>query len=135
VSDAGDRGAAWWPKAYDPSCAPVPADGKHSPGSNCQNCHESGPAPMLWEWAGTIYLADEVTPAPKVEIGVKSGATVHVACSADNGNFWLPKLAVAIDWASAEVRTRDANGESPMISKATGACNSCHAGGLKLTAP
>jgi hypothetical protein len=75
-----------------------------------------------------VYQADGVTPAPNVEIGVRSGTTTYSTYSATDGSFWMVADAAAIAWAGVEVRVRNATGEK--IKAATDAsdpdCNNCH---------
>jgi len=72
--------------------------------------------------------------ASHVEIGVLSNGVLYSAYSATNGNFWVVG-STDIDWATAEVRMRDSNGETSMQSQASSNCNSCHVSGAALIAP
>jgi hypothetical protein len=135
AGSAGAAGApAFWAAAYDPAGQPTPADGEHQAGNNCMVCHTSGPGDPLFVLGGTVYQADGTSPAANVEVGVRDNSGFYSGYSATNGNFWVP-VPGTIDWASADVRMRNENGESMMISTATGACNQCHAGGLLLKEP
>ncbi|MEZ4219809.1 MAG: hypothetical protein R3B13_02690 [Polyangiaceae bacterium] len=124
--------AAFWNGAYNPNGTPNPASGKHNAGKDCLNCHKSGgPASNLrWLFAGTVYKADKTTPAPHVQVGVRDGNSLYTAYSANNGNFWVPLGGNTVaNWATVEIRVRNANGEKAMISAPnSGSCNTCHAG-------
>ena len=86
-------------------------------------------------FGGTVYAGDGVTAVPHVEVGIRVGSNFYGTYSGANGNIWLGG-AGNIDWANAEVRLRDGNGEITM-SGATpaGACNSCHGSGMRIAAP
>ncbi len=77
-------------------------------------------------FGGTIYLSNTTSPAPNVQVGINDGTTLYTTYTASNGNFWLAG-AGSLNWAKAQVRIRDANGELTM-SGATPAstCNVCH---------
>ncbi len=129
----GGGGADFWTDTYNPSGSPNPASGQHRPGDDCLNCHTGGGAPA-WLFGGTIYLAGGGAAA-HVQVGVKDANGLYTAYSATNGNFWVPKTSQTVDWANAEIRVRDANGESIMNGAGEAGCNSCHTGAQQLVAP
>jgi cytochrome c553 len=70
-------------------------------------------------------------------VGVNDGTNLYTAYSGTNGNFYL-RTAATINWAKAEVRIRNANGEKIMTGATpAAACNSCHTGTgtPRITAP
>lgn len=129
----------WTTVAYSATGAPNPADGHHNPGQNCIQCHASGStsgAPV-WMFGGTIYQSNGTTPAPNVQVGINDGNTLHTTYTATNGNFWLASSGT-INWAQAQVRIRDANGELTMAGATPAAtCNLCHSSTTypRITAP
>ncbi|RLB59804.1 MAG: hypothetical protein DRI90_14960 [Deltaproteobacteria bacterium] len=96
-------------------------------------CHNTGDYLRLF--AGTIYQADGTTPAPSVEIGVRDGDTLRTTYSATNGNFWFSDDGGTIDWMTAVVQARNANGDVLMYSPGEAGCNSCHTVELPITEP
>jgi len=119
------------------------ASGHHNAGANCNNCHDGSgatdvpPVPQ-WFFAGTVYKAGGTTGAPNVQVGVKDGNNLYTAYTGTNGNFFFGGTAT-INWATAKVMIRNANGEASMASAASASCNSCHrtggAAGGKLIEP
>ena len=96
-------------------------------------CHTAAVAAQIgggfvYAYGGTVYQADGITPAPNVEIGVRSGLVTYSTYSGTDGNFWMVGDPNAIVWAGVQVRVRNANGEK--IKASTDAseadCNSCH---------
>lgn len=131
---AGGSTAAFWPAAYDTSGTSNPSSGMHNAGKVCGNCHTGGDAPA-WSFAGTVYQADGTTGAQHVEVGVQVNGTTYTTYSGQNGNFFLAP-GTTIDFAQADVRMRNGNGEVAMSMGAGGRwCNSCHTGGNKLIEP
>jgi hypothetical protein len=161
-------GDDFWTGAYDPNCTPAPVNGRdasqghHNPGTDCMtsgchsnptpaphnaamecaSCHSGGSpdgsgAPEFM-FGGTAYQAGTTTGAAQVEVGVKSGSTLAVACSAANGNFWV-LAGPDLTWSSATTRIRTSAGEVSMQSAPTAACNAsgCHdsSGTFPLDAP
>ncbi len=126
---------AFWDGAYDSAALPTPASGNHNAGMNCHNCHTGGGAPQ-WEFGGTVYDASG-SGVSHVQIGVRDKDGLLTTYSAENGNFWLPATSPPIDWTTAEIRTRNANGEKimPTGNSAQAGCNSCHIAGNKILAP
>ena len=126
---AATGGSSFWTTVvYSPSGAPSPADGHHNPSQNCAQCHVSGSASgaPIWMFGGTVYQANATTPAPNVQVGISDGTSLYTAYSAANGNFWLAGSGT-INWAKAQVRVRNANGESTMVGATPSAgCNLCH---------
>jgi hypothetical protein len=84
---------------------------------------------------GTVFQTGGSTGAAHVQVGVRDGAGLRTAYSGTNGNFWVFDNGTDVDWANAEVRMRNADGE--VIKDVTGAsgCNSCHTGGAALIEP
>jgi hypothetical protein len=126
---AATGGSSFWTTVvYSPSGAPSPADGHHNPSQNCAQCHVSGStsgAPV-WMFGGTVYQANATTPAPNVQVGINDGTGLYTTYTAANGNFWFAGSAT-INWAKAQVRIRNANGESTMVGATPSAsCNLCH---------
>lgn len=136
-SGGGDAGGStFWSGAYSASCKPD--DSAHRKGQACLTCHSSTGGAPAFVLGGTVYAgATGDDGAPAVEVGVKSGDQLLTTCTDDNGNFYLASGTVA--WAQAQVKLRDASGESnikhPSELAANGNCNSCHTGGARLVAP
>ena len=159
-------GDVFWTGTYNPNCTPAPvygrdeSQGHHSPGSDCMtpgchlnpmpalhnaamactDCHSGGSpdgsgAPAFL-FGGTVYQAGTTTGAANVEVGVKSGSTLAVACSAANGNFWV-LAGPTITWSSANTRMRSSAGEVPMETAPSAGCNAsgCHDSFGTLSAP
>ena len=118
-------GTPFWTDTYNPSGTPNPASGQHKAGQNCKSCHTSGS--RNWVFAGTIYGSNGTTGQAHVQVGVKDKNGLYTAYSGANGNFWLAP-GPTIDWATAEARARDANGETVMAvgNGIAAGCNSCH---------
>ncbi|MBI5496496.1 MAG: hypothetical protein HY904_15850 [Deltaproteobacteria bacterium] len=130
--DAG--GAAFWTGTYDPSGSPSPTSGRHNAGRDCMACHDSLGA-STWLIGGTVYATSAGTAAPHVQVGLRDGTQFFSTYSATNGNFWIPKGSASVNWATVEIRLRNANGEKVMGSEATSGCNDCHTGTSRLVAP
>ncbi len=133
--------ASFWPSpSYVPS-SPVPADGGYHLGTNpgaCMVCHSGLYEPQL-AFGGVVYMADGVTPAAGVEIGVSDGTTSHFVYSAANGMYWALAPS-AINWPATDIRVRNAAGEKVKLASSGRAADcdtaGCHAvGGTLLTAP
>ena len=135
----GASGASFWKTVtYSSSALPNPSNGNHNPGQNCIQCHTSGngEAP-IWLFGGTVYQANGTTPAAHVQVGVNDGTNLYTAYSATNGNFWFGGTG-NINWANAQVRLRNANGELAMAGATPAStCNLCHNGTTypRITAP
>ena len=164
----GAGGNAFWAGTYDANCMPAmvgnrdesqghhrsgtdcmtsgchlnPTPATHNAGQDCTTCHGDGSpdgsgAPEFL-YGGTVYQAGTTNGVAKVEVGVKSGSTLAVACSAANGNFWV-LAGPSIAWSSATTRIRDSAGEAPMQTAPAAGCNAtaCHStdGSLRLSAP
>ncbi len=110
-----------------PTCAPaniIHGDGHHNPGQDCMgSCHDHG-----FSLAGTLYLADNVTPANNATISIvdANGGKQDIIVST-NGNFfsYLP-AAFPIHVESSLCPSTQF-----MVSTATtGGCNTaaCHGG-------
>lgn len=134
----GGAVAAYWPAAYNPAGAPVPADSifhASSPATACMPCHgTNGVAVLKLAFGGIVYRADGVTPAANVEIGVKDGVNQYFVYSAASGLYWATGPDT-VNWAAADIRMRNATGEVPKLSTSErGAdCDSCHVGAELLT--
>ena len=126
-------------------CHLNPKTANHHAGTDCRGsgCHSNGSpdgsgAPAFL-FGGTVYRAVTLAADPKVEVGVKATQGMYVACSANNGNFWVvaPSNTKTLTWSGAGVRLRNANGEAPMMTTAAAGCNAsaCHTGTLKMTSP
>jgi len=126
-------GADFWDGAYDPNGLPNPSDGEHNDGDYCMSCHASGGD--QWLFGGTVYETGGSNGAANVQVGLLLDGTLYTAYSGDNGNFWVADPGGSPNWANAEVRFRNANGETIMVGAATAACNSCHTGGMALIEP
>lgn len=127
-----------WPGAYDAAAAPMPSDGQHNPGTSCMSstCHGTK---VPFAFGGTVYKADGVTGAPNVEVGISDGVLTVTAHSASNGNIWLPSSVGALNFGSAQIVIRNANGERVKAAAAPrgAACNGsgCHNASLRLLEP
>jgi len=125
----GTGGVSFWKTVtYSATGLPNPSNGNHNPGQNCIQCHVSGTtteAPT-WLFGGTVYKADGTTPAPNVQVGINDGTSLYTVYSATNGNFWFGGSGT-INWAQAQVRIRNSNGELTMAGATPAAtCNLCH---------
>lgn len=127
-----------WPGSYDPAAMPMPSDGHHNSGAGCMSstCHGSK---VPFAFGGTVYKADGVTGAPSVEVGISDGTLTVTAYSAGNGNVWLPSSVGVIDFGSAQIVIRNANGErrKPATAPRGSACNGggCHGASMRLLEP
>jgi hypothetical protein len=127
-----------WPSTYDGAAAPTPEDGHHNAGASCMSstCHGTK---VPFVFGGTVYRADGVTGAPNVEVGISDGQQTLTAYSASNGNIWLPSSAGAIDFGSARIAIRNAQGErvKPAAAPRGAACNGggCHGSAMRLLEP
>ncbi len=88
-----------------------------------------------WAFGGTVYTSGGSIGAANIQIGIWDGVNFWATYSASNGNFWIPANGQSIDWASAEIRMRNENGEVAMQGEGAAGCNSCHSGGMALIAP
>jgi hypothetical protein len=132
AGDSGDTGT-FWEDDYDPNALPTPADGEHHDGDNCMQCHGDGND--VWLFGGTVYRSDGTTGAASVQIGILMGGSLRTAYSATNGNFWFADDGGSIDWANAEARMRNSNGEAIMPSPPASGCALCHSGSNLLIEP
>jgi len=96
-------------------------------------CHSGGGE--KWLFGGTVFQTDGTTPAPHVQVGVKDSGGLYTTYSGSNGNFWVRDTGQNVDWANADVRIRNANGEAKMQSAPSAACNTCHSGGMVIKEP
>lgn len=134
-SSAETPAAGYWPDAYNPSGAPVTnakpvyhyeEDGH--PGACLAGCHEpGGTSKLTLGWGGVVYGADGKTRASNVQVGVVSGGYKSFVYSRSDGLYWSEDRS-AVDWDTADIRIRSANGEKPKLSNdVRGAdCDSCH---------
>ncbi len=135
---AASAGASFWKSVtYSSTGLPDVPSGNHNAGRDCLTCHTGTSQAPRWYFAGTVYKAGGTSPAPNVQIGVNDGTNLYTAYSGTNGNFYL-RTTATVNWASAQVRIRNANGEKLMIGATpAAACNSCHTGTgtPRITAP
>jgi hypothetical protein len=133
-----DTAPSWWPASFVPGSLPAPANGRgnHAGSATCGTCHKAGgsASSLVWLMGGIVYAdPGSTTPVPSAEIGIKSGSQFLHAYSASNGYFWLPPGLGPIDWTTAEIRIRTAQGELEMSSPAgSGDCQSCHTAGNRI---
>jgi hypothetical protein len=131
-------GASFWKAVtYSSTALPNPSNGNHNAGLNCRQCHDGSTSAPVWMFGGTVYQANGTTPAPNVQVGVNDGTNLYTAYTATNGNFWVAGTAT-INWAQAQVRIRNGNGETTMAGATPAAtCNGCHTGTgtPRITAP
>jgi hypothetical protein len=104
-----------------------------NPGQNCMSsCHNHG-----FAFGGTVY--DSTSKGlSSVQVGIKlTNGQFYSVFSGSNGNFYYS--GSGLNLAGADIRVRDANGETqmPISSSSSGACNSCHDGSAnpRITAP
>lgn len=133
ATSSGGGEPPFWDEPFVPDQLPDPATGNHNAGMDCMTCHSSGLHVRLF--AGTIYQSDGTTPAPSVEVGVRDGDTLRTAYSAQNGNFWFSDDGGTINWPTAQIRARNANGEVIMLTPGAAGCNACHNNTLPITEP
>ena len=129
----------WKTVTYSANGLPNPSNGNHNQGQNCIQCHVSGSSTgaPAWMFGGTVYQTNGTTPAPNVQVGINDGNNLYTTYSATNGNIWLPASGT-INWAKAQVRLRDSNGELTMAGATPAAtCNLCHSSTTypRITAP
>ena len=129
---AGSAGAgggkAFFPNPYDANCQSDKYKKNHNTDQNCMTCHGPTGKEKEWLFGGTIWQTGGSVGAAKVEVGVSDGTNFYYACTDPDGKFFVEKQGGAtINWATAETRMRNANGEKKMIAKPTAACNTCHA--------
>jgi len=128
---------AYWPAAYNPAGAPAPEDGFHTEAVDaCLSCHGiSGNANLKIVFGGKLYESDGTTPAANVQVGVVDGNNKYFGYSATNGLYWVEGTAT-VSWATADIRIRDAKGETLKLSNQprSADCDSCHTGTLILKA-
>jgi hypothetical protein len=120
----------FWPDAYNPSVEPIPPDGHHNAGAVCLDCHDTK---RVWLYGGTVYTADG-RPA-RVEVGISDGRKFFSAYSGTNGNIWMDRNGASLNWDTAEIRIRNANGERIMHGVGHGNCNFCHPSNHRILAP
>lgn len=98
---------------------------------NCLSCHTSGG--LKFAFGGTVFQTGGATGAAHVQVGVRDGSGLRTAYSGTNGNFWVS--GADVDWANAEVRMRNADGEVIKDVAAAAGCNMCHTGAAALIEP
>ena len=141
-SSTGGATSSYWPSAYSSTgTASTPYHMTTPAGSvPCMTCHgPSSPSSLSTikiVFGGQIFKSDGTTPAGNVQIGVSDGTKKYFVYSAPNGYYW--QLGTdTVDWASADIRTRSANGEN--IKKATddrnADCDSCHSASSTTATP
>ncbi|MCA9598607.1 MAG: hypothetical protein KC776_35090 [Myxococcales bacterium] len=135
-------GAAFWPAnyaSYDANCTPTKNHNHNSQlTQNCMNCHTGNGGTPKFTFGGRVYQTGGSTGAAKVEIGVKDGTTFYYACSDNQGKFFYESNTATVNWATAEIHMRNANGETNMKNAApNGGCNAsnCHGNTMKLIEP
>jgi hypothetical protein len=84
-----------------------------------------------------VYNFSGTTGLAHVEIGVRDGSNFYSAVSAKNGNFWVPQGSSSINWGKAQIRLRNAGGETMMTPSYPdgGDCNHCHDSLLRILVP
>jgi hypothetical protein len=130
-SSTGGATGTFWPSAFSSTgTASTPYHTTTPAGSvPCMTCHSatSTVSTVKIVFGGTVYKADGTTGAPNVQVGVSDGTKKFFVYTASNGYYWQEGTDT-VNWASADIRTRTANGES--IKKSTDArnadCDSCH---------
>lgn len=128
----------WWPDTFVPGLLPEPANGRgnHGGSAACGSCHKPGgsASDYAWSMSGIVFAGiSSTTPVASAEIGVKDGERFFRARSASNGYFWLPTGTDSIDWNTAEIRIRTAQGDLKMMSAAgSGDCQTCHTAGNRI---
>jgi len=133
TTSSGGGTPPYWEEDYVPDQLPDPSTGNHNAGLDCMTCHNAGTHVRLF--AGTIYQSDGTTPAPSVEIGVRDGDTLRTTYSATNGNFWFTDDGGTINWSTALIQARNANGAVAMFTPGGAGCNLCHTSSLPITEP
>jgi hypothetical protein len=130
----GTAGAAGADNFWDGDYSTCSGQQSHNAGDACMtSCHTSGSHKLAF--GGTVYSG--TSGKSGVQVGVKVGSDLIQVCSGSNGNFYYLANST-IDWANAEVRVRNANGEllgHPSNNAATGDCNSCHGSSNRIPAP
>lgn len=132
-SGTGGATGSYWPSAFSSTdTASTPYHMTTPAGSvPCMTCHgptsPSALSTVKIVFGGTVFKADGTTGAPNVQVGVSDGTKKYFVYTAPNGYYWALGTDT-VNWASADIRTRSATGES--IKKSTDArtadCDSCH---------
>jgi len=140
-SSTGGATGNFWPSAFSSTGTASTPYHTTTPAGNvsCLTCHGPASTPALATttklvFGGTVYKADGTTGAPNVQVGVSDGTKKFYVYTAPNGYYWQEGTDT-VNWPSADIRTRTANGES--IKKTTDArnadCDSCHSGTPTVT--
>ena len=132
-SSTGGATSNFWPSAFSSTdSASTPYHMTTPAGTiSCMTCHgptsPSSLSTIKIVFGGTVYKADGKTGAPNVQVGVSDGTKKYFVYTAPNGYYWALGTDT-VNWASADIRTRSATGES--IKKTTddrnADCDSCH---------
>ncbi|NBO37568.1 metallo-mystery pair system four-Cys motif protein [bacterium] len=121
----------------------------HNAGLTCVSCHQSkGPGKGLHTFSGTVYKADQATPAAGAIVKIfnekppTSGSDTRVPVKQfvtdKSGNFYtttdyLAQLTNANKEYWVTVTDADGSGAKSMgSSKVTGQCSQCHVGGQRI---
>ena len=120
----------------------------HNAGLSCISCHQSkGPGKGLHTFSGTVYKADQTTPAAgaivkifneKPPTGTDTRVPVKQFVTDKSGNFYtttdyLAQLANSNKEYWVTVTDADGSGAKNMnSSKVTGQCSQCHVGGQRI---
>lgn len=130
----------FWPSAFSSTgTASTPYHTTTPAGAvPCMTCHgptsPSALSTVKIVFGGTVFKADGKTGAPNVQVGVSDGTKKYFVYTAPNGYYWQEGTET-VNWASADIRTRSATGES--IKKSTddrnADCDSCHAAAPTVT--
>lgn len=127
--------AGYWPDAYNPSGAPAndatpvyhyEEDGH--PGACLAGCHEpGGTSALTLAWGGVVYQPGGKKRAANVQVGVVSGGYKSFVYSRSDGLYWSEDRS-SLDWVTADIRIRNANGEKPKLSSddRNADCDTCH---------
>ena len=132
-SAGGSTVSNFWPSAFSATgTASTPTHTTTPVGSvPCLTCHgPTSPSTLATTklvFGGTVYKADGKTGSPNVEVGVSDGTKKFFVYTDPHGYYWQVGTDT-VNWTSADIRTRTANGESAKktTDDRNGDCDSCH---------
>jgi hypothetical protein len=128
------RSFDWGTSTYNANGGVNVSHQTHDNGLAClASCHAH-----TFQTGGTAYAANGTTAAANVQFGVRINGTLYTDYSGSGGNFFM-SIPGTLDWASAQVAMRNANGTTvhPTTSGMSGNCNAsnCHGTSNRITQP
>jgi hypothetical protein len=133
ITNAGASAFDWGAEPYDASKGALIAYQNHFNGMSCVSatCHVH-----TFHVGGTVYLADGVTPATNVQIGLFVDGVLSTTYAGTQGNFYSGTIT-GTNWSTAQIALRTSTGTvaMPVHASASGDCNTCHDATHRITAP